>query len=68
MSTPTSEVPDAVWDEVEESLRIASSNVRDPEVMRRASDRMDQLRESIRQRVGVVDLVLPALREMRNGA
>ncbi len=66
MLTSTSEVPAAIWDEVEEGLQIARSNVRDAEVMRQAAERMDELRESIRRRVGVVDLVLPILREMRN--
>ena len=56
-----------ILDELERSIEIAYSNVRDPEVMRQAAERMDLLAEQIRQREGVLDIVMPILREMRNG-
>ena len=56
-----------ILDELERSIEIAYSNVRDPEVMRQAAERMDRLAEQIRQREGVLDIVMPILREMRNG-
>jgi len=55
-----------ILDELERSIEIAYSNVRDPEVMRQAAERMDLLAEQIRQREGVLDIVMPILREMRN--
>jgi hypothetical protein len=48
------------------SIEIAASNVRDPEVMRRGAEDMDRLREQIYKRIGVVDVVVPILREMRD--
>ena len=56
-----------VWGEVEQSIQTALSNVRDPEAMRTAAERMDHLSERIRRRHGVLDVVVPILREMRNG-
>lgn len=53
--------------ELEKSIQIALSNVRDPEVMRKAADRMYRLSEQIRQREGVLDVIMPILREIRDG-
>ena len=60
-------VPHELWGEVEQSIQSALSNVRDPEAMRAAAERMDQLSEQIRKRQGVLNVVVPILREMRNG-
>ncbi len=40
--------------------------VRDPEAMRHAAERMDRMREEMRQRVGNVDLAVPLIREARD--
>ena len=40
--------------------------VLDPEVMRRACERMDRLREEIRRRHGILDIGVPAIRELRD--
>jgi hypothetical protein len=53
-------------DELEKSIEIAYSNVRDPEVMRQAAERMDRLRKEIYQREGSLDLAVPLLRESRD--
>ena len=60
-------VPHELWGEVEQSVQTALSNVRDPEAMRAAAERMDHLSEQIRKRQGVLNVVVPILREMRNG-
>jgi hypothetical protein len=39
---------------------------RDPEAMRLAAERMDRMREEMRQRVGNVDLAIPLIRETRD--
>jgi hypothetical protein len=53
-------------DELEKSIEIAYSNVRDPEVMRQAAERMDRLREQIFQGKDPVDLAVPLVRESRD--
>ena len=37
-----------------------------PEAMRQAAERMDRMREEMRQRVGNVDLAVPLIRETRD--
>jgi hypothetical protein len=51
--------------EFQAALRRATSGVRDPEAMRRASERMDRAREEIRRKHGVLDIGVPAIRELR---
>jgi hypothetical protein len=51
--------------EMEEAARLALSNVRDPEVMRQACERMDRMREELRRKHGVLDIGVPAIREFR---
>ncbi len=53
--------------EVRNSIQTALSNVRDPEVMRQAAERMDRAREELHRRTGLVDVVMPILREIRDG-
>jgi hypothetical protein len=51
--------------EMEEASRLATSNVRDPEIMRQACERMDRMREELRRKHGVLDIGVPAIREFR---
>ena len=65
-SNDTSNVfPPEVQAEIEEAVRRVMSGVRDPEAMRRACERMDRIREEIRQKHGVLDIGVPAIRELR---
>jgi hypothetical protein len=41
------------------------SGVRDPEEMRKACERMDRMREEVRKREGILDIAVPAIRELR---
>jgi hypothetical protein len=52
---------------MEEAAQSAMSNHRDPEAMRRACERMDRMREDIRKKHGVLDIGVPAIRELRDG-
>lgn len=61
-------LPPELLAEVEEAADRAARGVRDPEIMRRACESMDRLREEIRRRHGVLDIGVPALRELRDGA
>jgi hypothetical protein len=61
------EITPELLQEVSNSIQTSLSNVRDPELMRRAAERMDRVREEIYERVGLVDVVVPILREIRDG-
>jgi hypothetical protein len=52
---------------MEEAARIAMSNVRDPEAMRQAAEEMDRIREEIFKKHGILDIGVPAIRELRDG-
>ena len=45
----------------------AAKGVRDPEVMRKAREKMDEVREQIFRREGLLDIGVPAIRELRGG-
>ena len=57
--------PPEIRAEIEEALRRALTGVRDPELMRRACERMDRIREEIRKSNGVLNIGVPAIRELR---
>jgi len=52
--------------EVQAAINRVLERRRDPEVMRRAAERMDRMREDMRKRNGNVDLALPLIRETRD--
>jgi len=59
------EIPFDVLAAMEEAARIALSNVRDPEVMRQASERMDRMREELRQTHGEMSIAVDLVRAIR---
>jgi len=59
------DIPSEVDAELQEAIRRAMSGVRDPEEMRKACERMDRMREEVRRREGVLDIAVPAIRELR---
>lgn len=65
IKVPNNAFPAEVRIEIEEAIRRSMSGVRDPEAMRRACERMDRIREEIRNRHGVLDIGVPAIRELR---
>jgi len=62
----TGVLPPELKAELEEAARYAASGVRDPEVMRRACERMDKLSEEVRRKHGILDIGVPAIRELRD--
>jgi hypothetical protein len=60
-------IPPEVMAELQEAVRRAVTGTRDAETMRRACARMDQLREAIRKKHGILDIGVPAIRELRDG-
>jgi hypothetical protein len=61
-------IPAEVMAELEEAARLALSGIRDPEAMRRACERMDRMREEVRKKHGILDIGVPAIRELRDQA
>jgi len=59
METPTTT-------ELQEAIEKAREGRRDAEAMRKASERLDKTREEMRCKVGVVDVAVPSIRELRD--
>jgi hypothetical protein len=51
--------------EFQAAVRQAMSSSRDPEAMRRAAERMDRMREETYREHGLLDIGVPAIRELR---
>ncbi len=52
--------------ELDDSVRTLMIGVRDPEAIRRACQRMDRMREELRQRIGNVELAVELIRDARS--
>ena len=52
--------------ELQAAVDQAVKDTRDPEAMRRACEDMDEVREAIRKRHGIMDIGVPAIRELRD--
>ncbi len=66
MSEPSKRlIPPDIMAELQEAALRASRGERDPEEARRACEEMDRIREEIRQRHGILDIGVPAIRELR---
>jgi hypothetical protein len=53
--------------ELQAAADRAAKNIRDPQIMLQACERMDRLREEIRRQHGILDIGVPAIRELRDG-
>lgn len=62
-----SPIPPQVMAELQAAAERAAKGLRDPEIMAKACERMDQLREEIRREHGILDIGVPAIRELRDG-
>jgi hypothetical protein len=54
--------------ELTHAIENVVRGIRDPEAMRRAAERMDRMREEMRQRTGQVSVAVELLRESRDEA
>ena len=59
-------IPPEAIAELQEAARRAAAGTRDRDGMRRACARMDRLRDEIREKHGLLDIGVPALRELRD--
>jgi hypothetical protein len=60
-------IPAQVMAELQAAAERAAKGVRDPEIMAKACARMDRLREDIRRQHGILNIGVPAIRELRDG-
>jgi hypothetical protein len=65
MSTETLSTAEAIK-ELEKAVDRLVKGERDPEVMRQACERMDQMREELRKRIGTVEIAVDLIRDARN--
>jgi hypothetical protein len=63
--TKVTGIPPVLMAELQLAADNTAQGIRDPEEMRKAFERMDQLREKIRTKHGVLDIGVPAIRELR---
>jgi hypothetical protein len=61
----TSLTPDLLAD-LQQAATNAAKGVRDPDEVRAACEEMDRIREEIRKKHGVLDIGVPAIRELRD--
>ena len=59
-------LPPELLAELQEAAEYAPKGVRDPEVMKKASERMDKMRDEIYRKHGLLDIGVPAIRELRD--
>jgi len=59
------DLPHTLFTQMQEAVERAAKGNRDPETMRKACIDMDQLREQIRKREGILDIGVAAIRELR---
>ena len=61
-----STIPPELMAEIQEAADRAATGLRDPERMRQARASMDRIREAIRKEHGILDIGVPAIRELRD--
>jgi hypothetical protein len=62
----TNPIQQGLMAELQKATDKASQGIRDPEGRRQACDEMDRIREGIRAQYGVLDIGVPAIREVRD--
>lgn len=65
MSTDTI-IPAEVLYDLQRAADLAAKGVHDMDVMRQACEHMDRVREEIFEKQGILDIGLPAIREVRD--
>ena len=62
----TNDIPPELLAQMHEAAFKEMSPVRDPEAMKKACERMDRMREEIKKKHGILDIGVPAIRELRD--
>jgi hypothetical protein len=64
--SPNDPIPTDLLSELRAATDRAARGIRDPEIMRRAAERMDRMREDLRRRTGDLDVAVDLIREGRD--
>jgi hypothetical protein len=64
--SPNDPIPADLMSELRAATDRAARGIRDPEIMRRAAERMDRMREDLRRRTGDLDVAVDLIREGRD--
>ena len=59
-------IPPEVMADLQDAADKATKGIRDPEAMKRACERMDRMREELYRKHGLLDIGVPAIRELRD--
>lgn len=59
-------IPPHLMAELQDAAENAAKGIRDPEEARRACEESDRIREEIRREHGILDIGVPAIRELRD--
>jgi hypothetical protein len=62
----TNDIPPEILAQMHVAALKAMSPDRDPEAMKNACERMDRMREDIKKKHGILDIGVPAIRELRD--
>lgn len=62
----TNDIPSEILAQMREAAIKAMSSVRDRDAMAKACARMDRMREEIKLKHGILDIGVPAIRELRD--
>jgi hypothetical protein len=65
MSTETSRTAEGIKD-LQDAVERLIKGIRDPEIIRKACDDMDRMREETRQRIGTVEVAVELIRDARD--
>ena len=68
MSTATEHTPvseQTAW-QIALAQAVLPMSERDPELVRKACERMDEMREELRERIGTIDVAVELIREFRD--
>lgn len=65
-ATEPTTIPPELLAALQEAADNAAKGIRDPEAMKRACDRMDRMREELRQRQGEMNVAVELVRETRD--
>ena len=61
-----STIPAELMAELQQAVENAIKGVRDTDKAKKACEEMDRIRDSIRARHGILDIGVPAIRELRD--
>ena len=66
IKTKTTGIPAKILAELQKAAVAAAKGIRDPEKAKKACAEMDRIREEIRKKHGILDIGVPAIRELRD--